>query len=219
MLREHLAARGIVAVHILSAFREVPREAFVPSNLIDLAYEDNPLGIGIGQTISQPYTVAFMTQLLGPQPADIVLEVGTGSGYQAAILSRLCRKVYTIERFAELGKQAEKVLRQLGYDNVEIVIGDGSLGLLEKSPFDRIIVTAGAPVVPRPLLEQLKVGGKLVIPVGEKTQEMLKITKTEKGFQEEKHPGFRFVPLVGRLGFARDDPERSRTGRKGGFEE
>ena len=129
MLREHLAKRGITNSRVLDAFRTVPREAFVPPSLIDLAYEDNPLDIGIGQTISQPYTVAFMTQLLDPQPDDTVLEVGTGSGYQAAILSRLCRKVYTIERFGELGKKAEKVLRQLGYDNVEVTVGDGSLGL------------------------------------------------------------------------------------------
>ena len=205
MLREHLAKRGITNSRVLDAFRTVPREAFVPPSLIDLAYEDNPLDIGIGQTISQPYTVAFMTQLLDPQPDDTVLEVGTGSGYQAAILSRLCRKVYTIERFGELGKKAEKVLRQLGYDNVEVTVGDGSLGLppeaLAKGGFDAIIVTAGAPQIPDPLVDQLKIGGRLVIPVGEPIQEMLKITKTEKGLKKESHPGFRFVPLVGEKGF------------------
>jgi len=201
MLRGHLRARGINNESVLDAFGFVPREAFVPPSLFDLSYEDRPLDIGFGQTISQPYTVAFMTQLLDPQPADIVLEVGTGSGYQAAILSRLVRKVYTIERFEELGKKAEEILRRLGYDNVEVVIGDGSLGLPEKAPFNGIIVTAGAPEIPRPLLEQLKIGGRLVIPVGETKQEMLKITKTEKGFREERHPGFRFVPLIGKHGF------------------
>ena len=205
MLREHLAKRGITNSRVLDAFRTVPREAFVPPSLIDLAYEDNPLDIGIGQTISQPYTVAFMTQLLDPQPDDTVLEVGTGSGYHAGILSRLCRKVYTIERFGELGKKAEKVLRQLGYDNVEVTVGDGSLGLppeaLAKGGFDAIIVTAGAPQIPDPLVDQLKIGGRLVIPVGEPIQEMLKITKTEKGLKKESHPGFRFVPLVGEKGF------------------
>lgn len=204
MLSEHLAGRGVSNSRVLEAFRTVPRESFVPPSLSDLAYEDNPLDIGIGQTISQPYTVAFMTQLLDPQPAEIILEVGTGSGYQAAILSRLCQRVYTIERFEELGKKAEKVLRQLGYDNVEIIIGDGSLGLPEKAPFDAIIVTAGAPKIPQPLLDQLKVGGRLVIPVGKPMQEMLKITKTEKGLEEESHPGFRFVPLVGKEGFKHD---------------
>ena len=201
MFREHLAKRGITNSRLLDAFQMVPREAFVPSSMIDLSYEDYPLDIGIGQTISQPYTVAFMTQLLDPQANDIILEVGTGSGYQAAILSRLCRKVYTIERFGKLGKKAEKVLRQLGYDNVEVIVSDGSLGLPDKAPFDGIIVTAGAPKIPQPLLDQLKVGGRLIIPVGEGVQEMLKITKTERGLEKEIYPGFRFVPLVGELGF------------------
>jgi len=205
MLREHLAKRGITNSRVLDAFRTVPREAFVPPSLIDLAYEDNPLDIGIGQTISQPYTVAFMTQLLDPQPDDTVLEVGTGSGYQAAILSRLCRKVYTIERFGELGKKAEKVLRQLGYDNVEVTVGDGSLGLppeaLANDGFDGVIVTAGAPNIPEPLVAQLKVGGRMVVPVGKGSQEMTKIIKTEEGVRKETFPGFRFVPLVGKFGF------------------
>lgn len=201
MLREHLAGRGIIRERVLSAFREVPREEFVPPHLLDLAYEDTPLDIGSGQTISQPYTVAFMTQLLDPRPRDRILEVGTGSGYQAAILSRLAERVYTIERFEELAQKAKETLGRLGYGNVEVIVGDGSLGLPEKAPFDGIIVTAAAPQVPLPLIKQLKVGGRLVIPVGEGLQEMKRITKTEKGLEEESFPGFRFVPLVGEHGF------------------
>ncbi len=201
MLREHLAGRGISHKRVLSAFREVPREEFVPPLSHNLAYEDMPLEIGSGQTISQPYTVAFMTQLLNPQSSDTVLEVGTGSGYQAAVLSRLVKRVYTIERFQELAEKAEETLKKLGYANVSVVVGDGSLGLPEKAPFDGIIVTAGAPKIPDPLVEQLKIGGRLVIPVGEGRQEMKKITKTAQGIRQETHPGFRFVPLVGERGF------------------
>jgi len=201
MLREHLAARGISDSRVLAAFRTVPREEFVPPSFRELAYDDTPIGIGSGQTISQPYTVAFMTQLLDPQPADTVLEVGTGSGYQAAILSRLVRKVYTVERFKELGSKAEEVLRRLGYENVEVIIGDGSRGLPERAPFDGIIVTAAAPQIPPPLIEQLKVGGRLVIPLGVGVQEMVRAVKTPAGLEKKVYPGFRFVPLVGEHGF------------------
>lgn len=201
MLKEHLAARGIVNERVLNAFKKVPREEFTPERLRSLAYEDTPLGIGNGQTISQPYTVAFMTQLLDPQPKDVVLEIGTGSGYQAAILSQLARKIYTIERFKDLAGTAEEVLKRLGYKNVEVVVGDGSKGLPDKALFDGIIVTAGAPEVPQPLVEQLKVGGRLVAPIGAGLQEMTKITKTKEGLKKEAFPGFRFVPLVGEFGF------------------
>ncbi len=217
MLREHLEERGITNPRVLEVFREVPREQFAPPQLRNLAYEDTPLDIGSGQTISQPYTVAFMTQLLDPRPSDVVLEVGTGSGYQAAILSCLVKQVYTIERFAELAERARTVLKELGYANVEVIVGDGSLGFPDQAPFDAIIVTAGAPAIPESLLRQLKVGGRMVIPVavstglkatlsgvervGEGMQEMKKITKTEKGIREETYPGFRFVPLVGEHGF------------------
>jgi len=203
MLREHLAKRGIINLKVLSAFAEVPRERFVSPKLCDLAYEDTPLEIRIGQTISQPYTVAFMTQLLDPKPSDLVLEVGTGSGYQAAILSRLVRRVYTIERFSILAKKAQKVIEGLGYRNVRVFVGDGSKGLPKEAPFDGIIVTAGAPGIPKPLIEQLKVGGRLVIPVGEVVQEMIKISKTKEGLKRESYPGFRFVPLVGKAEFDR----------------
>lgn len=202
MLREHLVARGINNDRVLAAFAAVPREEFVPIRYRDLSYADMPLEIGEGQTISQPYVVAFMTQLLDPQPKDIVLEVGTGSGYQAAILAKLVKKVYTIERLENLAKEAQKVLRKLNFNNVEVVIGDGSRGLPEKAPFAGIIITAAAPEIPRPLLEQLGVGGRLVVPVGSGfSQDMIKITKTKKRLEKETHPGFRFVPLVGEYGF------------------
>ena len=202
MLQEHLAARGINNDQVLAAFASVPREEFVPIRYRDLSYVDMPLEIGEGQTISQPYTVAFMTQLLDPQPKDIVLEVGTGSGYQAAILAKLVKKVYTIERLENLAEEAQKVLKKLSFNNVEVVVGDGSKGLPEKAPFAGIIITAAAPEIPRPLLEQLGVGGRLVVPVGSGfSQDMIKITKTKKGLEKETHPGFRFVPLVGEHGF------------------
>ncbi|NIT03617.1 protein-L-isoaspartate(D-aspartate) O-methyltransferase [Candidatus Saccharibacteria bacterium] len=201
MLEEHLEKRGISDKRVLKAFNVVPREEFVSRRYRDLSYEDMPLEIGSGQTISQPYTVAFMTQLLDPQPQDNVLEVGTGSGYQAAILSRLCRKVYTIERVEELAESARDVLERCGYDNVEVVVGDGSLGLADKAPFDRIVVTAASPRVPRPLVEQLKVGGRLVVPVGVGLQDMVRLTKTRDGEKVERFSGFRFVPLVGEEGF------------------
>jgi len=202
MLREHLAARGISNDQVLAAFASVPREEFVPIRYRDLSYVDMPLEIGEGQTISQPYTVAFMTQLLDPQPKDIVLEVGTGSGYQAAILAKLVKKVYTIERLENLAEEAQRVLRKLNFNNVEVVVGDGSKGLPEKVPFDGIIITAAAPEIPRPLLEQLGVGGRLVAPVGSDFfQEMVKVTKTKEGLKKEIHPGFRFVPLIGEHGF------------------
>lgn len=202
MLREHLAGRGIDNNRVLAAFANVPREEFIPKRYHDLAYADMPLGIGEGQTISQPYVVAFMTQLLDPQLEDKVLEIGTGSGYQAAILSKLVKKVYTIERFKNLAEEAQTILGRLGDGNVEVIVGDGSKGLPDKAPFDGIIVTAAAPEIPRPLLDQLKVGGRFVAPVGSGfSQDMVKVTKTKRGLEKETHPGFRFVPLVGEYGF------------------
>jgi len=203
MLKEHLTGRGITNARILSAFGVIPREEFVPERYRNLAYADMPLEIGEGQTISQPYTVAFMTQLLDPQPEDVVLEIGTGSGYQAAILSKLVKKVYTIEYIESLAKGAEEVLKRLGYENIKVIVGDGSKGLPEYAPYDGIIITAAAPGIPKPLLEQLRVGGRLVAPVGWRfLQTMVKATKAEEGLEVESYPAFRFVPLVGEYGFS-----------------
>jgi len=200
MVREQLVPRGIINPRVLEAFRKVPREEFISSYAKPSAYVDAPLSIGRSQTISQPYTVAFMTELLEPQVADRVLEVGTGSGYQAAILAELVQKVFTIECIEELAIRAEKTLKVLGYENIEVSIGDGSQGLPNKAPFDGIIVTAACSEVPPPLLEQLVCGGRLVAPVGGSfLQEMVRITKTNEGKLEKETFGtFRFVPLVER---------------------
>jgi protein-L-isoaspartate(D-aspartate) O-methyltransferase len=206
MVEEQLIPRGITDPAVLAAFRQVPREKFIDSEYQKLAYIDAPLAIGEGQTISQPFTVAMMTQLLELQPTDKVLEIGTGSGYQAAILGEIVRdgKVFTIERFASLAEKAEKGLKGvkgLNYGNVKVVVGDGTRGLPEEALFDAIIVTAAAPEVPEPLIEQLKIGGRLVMPVGgDWHQEMVRLTKTEEGVERENFGGYRFVPLVGEYG-------------------
>lgn len=184
---------------ILAALRQVPRHLFVPEAARADAYQDRPLPIGEDQTISQPSLVALMTHLLRPKPGDVILEVGTGSGYQAAILSPLVAKVHSIEIVAPLARQAARRLGELGYGNVEVRHGDGYLGWPEQAPFDGIIVTAGAPHVPKPLLAQLKRGGHMVIPVGPSfaTQELKVITKDEQGrLSERTIIGVRFVPLT-----------------------
>lgn len=202
MIREQIAARGITDPRILQAFSEVPRHRFVDDYLKYKAYEDYPLTIGLGQTISQPYMVALMTAALNPQPDQRILEIGTGSGYQAAILSRLCQEVYTIERHNALVAKARKIHDQLGYFNIHIRIGDGSKGLPQYAPFDGILVTAGAPAVPDSLLTQLKPGGMLIIPVGsEDAQELARITRTTTGFKEENLGACRFVKLIGQEGW------------------
>jgi protein-L-isoaspartate(D-aspartate) O-methyltransferase len=205
MVEEQLTPRGISDPAVLAAFKKVPREKFVPPHLQDLSYIDAPLDIGEGQTISQPYTVAAMTQLLELKPTDKVLEIGTGSGYQAAILAEMVKegRVFTIERITSLARQAGVVIRNRGYKNVEVVVGDGSKGLPQHAPFDAIIVTAAAPQVPQPLVEQLAVGGRLVVPVGgDFLQEMVRVTKQKDGtLKEEKFGGYRFVPLVGEYGW------------------
>jgi len=203
MIVEQLIPRGVSDPAVLGAFKKVPREEFIDPEHQNLAYFDSPLAIGEGQTISQPFTVAIMTQLLALAPLDKVLEIGTGSGYQAAILGEIVKEgqVFTIERFGNLARRARKVLRELKYLNVEVVVGDGTKGLPEEAPFDAIIVTAAAPEVPQPLIDQLKVGGRLVMPVGgEWHQEMVRLTKREEGIERENFGGYRFVPLIGEHG-------------------
>jgi protein-L-isoaspartate(D-aspartate) O-methyltransferase len=190
----------VIAPRVLKAIRQVPRHLFVPPNLRDAAYEDRPLPIGDGQTISQPYIVALMTHLLDPEPSDVMLEVGTGSGYQAAVLSRLVGQVYSIEIVAPLAQTARERLHALGYHNVTVRQGDGYAGWPEHGPFDGIIVTAGAEHVPQPLVRQLKPGGRMVIPVGPRwrEQELLLIEKRTDGRVHTRNMGaVSFVPLTG----------------------
>jgi protein-L-isoaspartate(D-aspartate) O-methyltransferase len=204
MVRLHLAARGISNPVILQAMRTVPREAFLPPELAEFAYEDAPLPIGSGQTISQPYIVALMTAALELAPADRVLEIGTGSGYAAAILGRVAGEVYTIERHGELADAAAARLRELGFHNVHVVHGDGTLGLVAHAPYDAIVVTAGGPDVPQALLDQLAVGGRLVIPIGEdrSLQTLVRVTRGADGSFRREHLGdVRFVPLIGAQGW------------------
>lgn len=203
MVERQLVSRGIRNSRVLSAMQEVPRHLFVPMELQDEAYDDNPLPIGEGQTISQPYMVAIMTELLQLEGDERVLEIGTGSGYQAAILSTLCKWVYTIERVQELSDMAQRVLRECGYANVTFHVGDGTAGWKEQAPFEGIIVTAGAPKVPEVLVEQLTEDGRLVIPVGDRFSQTLKrVTKTRWGTKVEDYTGCRFVDLVGEFGWS-----------------
>jgi protein-L-isoaspartate(D-aspartate) O-methyltransferase len=203
MVEEQLVSRGIRDQRVLNAFLDVPRHKFVEEYLKYKAYDDYPLSIGYGQTISQPYMVALMTETLSPKPEDTILEIGTGSGYQAAILSRLCSTVYSIERISTLASRARKLLDELGYYNVHIRIGDGTMGLPQDSPYDGIIVTAGAPHVPEALVEQLKEDGRLVIPVGDQSiQDLKRFTRTKDGVKEESMGGCRFVKLIGKNGWS-----------------
>jgi protein-L-isoaspartate(D-aspartate) O-methyltransferase len=203
MVAEQIKARGIRDERILAAMEDVPRHLFVPPHLATRAYEDGPLPIGEGQTISQPYIVAEMTQALRLTGAEKVLEIGTGSGYQTAILSRLAREVVSIERFSVFSASAEGVLRELGLENVRFRVGDGTMGVPEEAPFDRILVTAAAPKVPAPLFEQLGEGGILVIPVGGRwEQDLVRVCKKSGKAIKDFLGGCRFVPLVGRCGFA-----------------
>jgi protein-L-isoaspartate(D-aspartate) O-methyltransferase len=202
MVENQLISRNITNKRVLQAFLAVPRYQFVPSDFRHLAYEDSPLAIGEGQTISQPYTVAFMLELADLKAAHRVLEIGTGSGYQTALLAELVEEVYTIDRVAALSQQAQHTLSELHYKNVKYFIGDGTKGWPEDILFDRIIVTAGAPDIPKSLLKQLKIGGKMVIPAGNNfLQDMLLITKNKDSIHQEKHGGFHFVPLIGEEGW------------------
>lgn len=196
-LAQTIAAKGIKDKRVLEAIKKIPRHLFMDSSFEDHAYQDKAFPIAAGQTISQPYTVAFQTELLEIKPGQKVLEIGTGSGYQCAVLLELGAKVYTIERQLELFKKTGIFLSKLGYRPKKMIFGDGYKGLPEEAPFDGIIVTAGAPFVPKPLLAQLKVGGTLVIPVGEDVQVMTRYIRTsEKEFEKKEFGEFRFVPLL-----------------------
>ena len=196
-LIQTIKSKGINNTNVLSAIGKVPRHLFMDSGFIDHAYQDKAFPIGADQTISQPFTVAFQTQLLEVNKGDKVLEVGTGSGYQAAVLCELGANVYSIERQGELYKKAVNFLPSINYYPKKIIYGDGYKGLEEEAPFDSIIVTAGAPFVPKTLLNQLKIGGRLVIPVGEKIQVMtLYIRASEKKFNMNEYGEFQFVPLL-----------------------
>lgn len=191
---------------VRQALLDVPRHRFMPAEMWCQAYDNCALPIGLGQTISQPYMVAVMTELLRPSPGKTILEIGTGSGYQAAVLSRLCRTVQTVERIPELTRRAEEAFRDLGYDNIVTRVGDGTVGWPEFAPYDGIIVTAGAPAVPESLRRQLKDGGCLVIPVGDRTFQMLRReVRQGDAFRTEEHGGCIFVKLVGEEGW----PEES----------
>jgi protein-L-isoaspartate(D-aspartate) O-methyltransferase len=199
MVREQIEARHITDKAVLAAFRKVPRHRFVPAGSRHLAYTDGPLPIGEGQTISQPEIVALMTELIRPDKKFRVLEIGTGSGYQAAILAECVAEVDSIEVVPALGKKARTVLTELGYHNVKLRIGDGYEGWAERAPYDAIILTAAPPSdVPRPLLEQLKVGGRLVAPVGQGQQQLVRITRTPTTFEREAITDVRFVPMTGK---------------------
>jgi protein-L-isoaspartate(D-aspartate) O-methyltransferase len=203
MVERQLVPRGITDLRVLEAISALPRHLFVEEALQGKAYSDNALPIGSRQTISQPYIVGLMTQLLKVGPADRVLEIGTGSGYQTALLSRLARTVHTIERLRALSTRAKQILRGIGCDNVHFRVGDGTAGWPEEAPFSRILVTAGAPAVPAPLLAQLDTGGRLVIPVGEEKQQVLQVViRGRAGFRTEQYDACVFVKLIGQEGWA-----------------
>lgn len=203
MVEDQLVRRGIKNQKVLEAMRTVKRHLFVDKKYWDRAYDDTPISIPSSQTISQPYMVALMTELIEPDENKVVLEIGTGSGYQTAILAEICKKVYSIERHTELVDQAENLLTKLGYQNVEIKAGDGTSGWKEKAPFDAIIVTAGAPEVPDVLVKQLAPRGRMVIPVGTHYRQNLELVKKRgDSYIKETVCGCIFVPLIGKGGWA-----------------
>jgi protein-L-isoaspartate(D-aspartate) O-methyltransferase len=202
MVTEQIVSRGIQNERLLDALRSVPRHWFVPEEYVNIAYSDGPLPIGQGQTISQPYIVALMTELLDLQGGENVLEVGTGSGYQAALLAFLAKQVHTIERHATLAEKAEKILIKLGLTNVVVHIGDGTLGLPEYAPFQAIMITAAAPHAPQPIFDQLAEGGSLVLPEGGAGGQMLdRWRKKDNAYQQEHITPVAFVPLRGQYGW------------------
>ena len=201
MVERQIARRGIDSPRVLEAFRSVPRHLFVPQHKREFAYSDGPLPIGRGQTISQPYIVAYMTEALELQGEERVLEIGTGSGYQAAILGELAAEVYTVERHQDLAKTASQRLQDMDYENIHVIQGDGTEGLPEHAPFQGVIVTAAAPEVPRPLLDQLDEGGRLIMPVGSRGGQVLKLYQRREGdFSVKALSPVAFVPLIGEHG-------------------
>jgi protein-L-isoaspartate(D-aspartate) O-methyltransferase len=201
MIERDLVSRGIQDKRVLEAMGSIERELFVPEKLRSLAYEDRPLSIGEGQTISQPYIVAFMTELLGLKGTERVLEIGTGSGYQTAVLGKLAAEVYSIEIIPKLSDRAKILLVQLGFDNVHLKVGDGFFGWEEQSPFDAILVTAAAPKIPEPLWRQLREGGRLIMPLGaeRQAQTLVRVTKSDGKQVVETITGVVFVPLTGAI--------------------
>lgn len=202
MVETQLINRGIQDPRVLEAMRTVPRHLFVDEALKEQAYSDHPLPIGDKQTISQPYVVALMTEALRLQGREKILEIGTGSGYQAAILAVLGGRVFSIERFPTLAYKANQVFQKLGYKNILVRVGDGTLGWPDEAPFDRIIATAGAPKIPDPLLDQLAIGGRMILPVGSRdSQELLLVERFTEGIRKTELGGVRFVDLVGKWGW------------------
>ncbi len=199
MVATQVVARGVRDPLTLAALRKVPRHLFVPPAGLAQAYEDHPVPIGHGQTISQPYVVAFMTEVLGLKGGETVLEVGTGCGYQAAVLAEIAARVYTIEIVSPLAAESAERLKRLGYANVSVRAGDGYLGWPEAAPFDAEMVTAAAPRIPQPLLEQLRDGGRLIVPVGEDWQELVLVTRRGQRFEERRVLPVRFVPMTGKV--------------------
>jgi protein-L-isoaspartate(D-aspartate) O-methyltransferase len=199
MVASQIAARGVRDPATLAALRKVPRHLFVPEASRAQAYDDHPLPIGHGQTISQPYIVAFMTEALALRGGETVLEIGTGSGYQAAVLGEIAARVYTIEIVTPLAEASAALLKHLGYANVSVRAGDGYVGWPEAAPFDAIMVTAAAPRIPEPLRQQLKDGGRLVVPVGDEWQELVVVTRRGERFEEKRVLPVRFVPMTGKV--------------------
>ncbi len=202
MVESQLVSRGIKDTRVLETMRKVPRHRFVEEALVSQAYNDHPLPIGEKQTISQPYMVALMTEALELQGDEKVLEIGTGSAYQTAILAELAEKIYSIERIRPLSIKARRILDELGYFNVVLKVGDGTVGAKDEAPFNAIIVTAGSPEIPQPLVDQLAMGGRLVVPVGDKyTQSLMRVVLTKEGITKTDLGGCRFVDLLGRHGW------------------